>query len=220
MSSEESRVNQADLGKPSGTLNGHIYLIDDNEDIRKHLSGVLVRYGLSVESYADAESFLNDSIEVAPAVVLLDMALPGINGVATFKRLIDSGRKTPVIYLSGQSEPQEIIDALKMGAHDFLWKPFSIDKLIEAITKALDADEWRITNQASMHQVGNLWNQLTLREKEVARLMVKGFGNNEISARMGIMPDTIKKHRARVMDKLGVEALADLLVILDGVDLG
>ena len=71
-----------------------------------------------------------------------------------------------------------------------------------------------------MHQVGNLWNQLTLREKEVARLMVKGFGNNEISARMGIMPDTIKKHRARVMDKLGVEALADLLVILDGVDLG
>ena len=219
MSTQESHDNQTIHATPKGALHGHVYLIDDNEDIRKHLTAVLVRYGLSVESYVDAESFLNDSIEVAPAVVLLDMALPGLNGIATFKRLCDSGRKTPVIYLSGQSEPQEIIDALKMGAHDFLWKPFSIDKLIEAITKALVADELRITNQASVHQVGNLWNLLTLREKEVARLMVKGFGNNEISTRLGIMPDTIKKHRSRVMEKLGAEALADVLVLLDGVDL-
>lgn len=219
MSLEESRVNQATLVKSSGTLNGHIYLIDDNEDIRKHLTGVLVRYGLSVESYANAELFLNDSIEVAPAVVLLDMALPGLNGIATFKRLTDSGRKTPVIYLSGQSEPQEIIDALKMGAHDFLWKPFSIEKLIGAVAKALAADELRIANQVSSHQIGNLWNQLTLREKDVARLMVQGFGNNEISVRLAIMPDTIKKHRARVMQKLGAQALADLLVMLDGVNL-
>ena len=106
-----------------------------------------------------------------------------------------------------------------MGAHDFLWKPFSIAKLIEAITKALVADELRINSQASAHQIGNLWNSLTLREKEVARFMVKGYGNNEISTRMGIMPDTIKKHRARVMEKLGATSLANVLTVLEGVNL-
>lgn len=194
-----------------GGLHGHVYIIDDNADIGRHLSNVLTRYGLSVAHYTDAESFLDESVEVAPAAVLLDMALPGMNGLATHQCLIESGRKSPVIYMSGQSEPQEIIDALKKGGADFLWKPFSIDTLIAALEKALAADELRISTQVVLRQVDQYWALLTSREKVIAQLAVRGFGNNEISRQLDLKPDTVKKHRARVMEKMHVESLAELI---------
>lgn len=195
-------------------LSGHIYLIEDSADIRKHLSGVLERFGLTVESYENAESFLEQSVEVAPAVVLLDISLPGMNGLAAHKRLQQSGRKTPVIYMSGQSTPQEIIDALKMGANDFLWKPFSIDKLIAAVTKALEFDDERINKQVVTRHTENLWANLTVREKEVAILMVQGHGNTAIAKQFHVMPDTVKKHRAKVLEKMQVNTLAELVAQL------
>lgn len=200
-------------------LHGHIYLIEDSADIRKHLSSVLERYGLTVEAYEDAESFLSQSVEVAPAVVLLDMALPGINGLATFQKLTASGRKTPVVYLSGQSEPQEIIDALQMGAHDFLWKPFSIEKLIATVSKALKADETRISRHITESLVERLWATLTEREQGVCRLALKSYNNSQIAHLLGVMPDTAKKHRARIMEKMGVATLAELVALFEGVSL-
>lgn len=199
-------------------LHGHVYLIDDNLDILKQLTKVLKRYGLTVQTYIDAESFLNNFIEVAPAVVLLDMALPGINGIATFERLSKSGIKTPVIYLSGQSEPQEIIDALKLGANDFLWKPFSIEKLIAAIEKALAADDARIKSQISTRQVAYLWSLMTDREKQVCRLLALGYGNNMIAEQLDLKPDTIKKHKAKIMEKIGAASFAELLKIFEGFE--
>lgn len=208
-------------GKPHSApapIHGHIFLVDDNDDIRRYLSDVLRRFGLSVAAYADAESFLLDALEVAPAVILMDMALPGKNGIAAVNQLRDAGFRTPVIYISGQSEPEEIITAMKLGAVDFLWKPFSIDRLVEAIQKAIATDEARISAQTRSLRIRDLWNRLTQREQEICRLIVAGRGNSEISKLLGVMPDTVKKHRAKVMDKMGAISLAHLIELFTDFD--
>lgn len=217
MESRHSSPETQSSGEPSQVLSGHVYVIDDNPDILKHLSGVLKRYGLTVETYADAESFLVGSMEVSPAVVLLDMDLPGMNGLAAHERLIQSGRQSPIIYLSGRSDHQQIIDALKLGANDFLLKPFSIAKLIESISKALVVDETRLKKQVASMQVGNIWNQLTERERDVCRLMLKAHSNLEIANKLQIMADTVKKHRAKILEKTGARNLADLIEKLQGL---
>ena len=199
-------------------MHGHVYLIDDNDDIRRHLHDLLCRFGLSVDSYADAESFLANSIELAPAVVVMDMLLPGDNGISAVERLREAGFKTPVIFISGQSEPQEIIAAMKGGAVDFLWKPFSVAKLVDAVQKALALDEQRISSQARSMRISDLWGTLTQREQEICKLVLAGHGNSEISRMLDVMPDTVKKHRARVMDKMGAVSLAQLIQLFEGFE--
>lgn len=195
---------------------GHVYLVDDNEDIRHHLEKTLIRFGLTVSCFDSAEQFVKDSTEITPAVVLLDMVLPGANGINVFEKIRDSGWKTPVIFMSGQSEPIEIIDAMKMGAVDFLWKPFSTAALIEAIKKALIS----VQVQAEISNIEqarfNLWNTMTEREQEVCTLMLNGFGNSQISAELNIQPDTVKKHRARILQKFSVSTLSQLIDIFRG----
>lgn len=198
------------------SLQGHIYAIDDNPDILKHLTGVLQRYGLTVESYLDAESFLKESIEVAPAVVVLDMDLPGINGLATHERLLQSGRQTPIVYLSGRSDHQQIIDAHKLGANAFLLKPFSIAQLIDAIADALAKDEERLSHQVAAADAKSVWSGFTEREKEVCSLILSGHSNLEIATMLDVRADTIKKHRARILEKAGASKLADLLAFFKG----
>ena len=110
--------------------NGHVYMVDDNSEIRVHLSALLERYGYSVSSYASAEEFLERSIEITPAVLLLDMRLPGLSGVELQKRLNDAGRGTPIIFISGESRNDEIIDSFRGALSSFSGslfrlKPFS-----------------------------------------------------------------------------------------------
>ena len=203
---------------PAVKIAGHVYLVDDNQDIRRHLEATLMRFGLTVTLYDSAESFIKSAEEIVPAVLLLDMVLPGANGISVLDKIREAGWSVPVVFMSGQSEPKEIIDAMKKGAVDFLWKPFTTASLIEAVKKALTAVQ--IQNEMSNIEKAktNLWNTMTEREQEVCTLMLNGCGNSEISEKINVQPDTVKKHRARILQKFSVTTLSQLIDIFRGFE--
>ncbi|NCZ85392.1 MAG: response regulator, partial [Burkholderiaceae bacterium] len=122
------------------TLNGTIYLIDDDDAIRRSLSRMLADVGYDVFDYNSATSFLSNSRVVSPAVILLDMQMPDLSGLELLDCLEKNGSTTPIIFLSGQSHPQQIVKGLKKGAFDFLFKPFNLEELLNAIQTALEYD--------------------------------------------------------------------------------
>ena len=112
---------------------GHIYLIDDDESMRTSLSRMLRDVGYIVEDFSSAVTFLEDSMPVAPAVILLDMQMPDMTGLDLQEKLVKLGRKTPIVFVSGQSHPHQIVTSLKRGALDFLFKPFNLEDLLKAV---------------------------------------------------------------------------------------
>jgi len=202
------------------TKPGHIYLVDDDPDVRRYLGGLLRQLGYSVATYEDSDSFFRLSLEVSPAVVLMDMRMPGPTGVQAQQRLREAGRQTPVVFISGESQPQEVIDALKGGAVDFLIKPFNREQLVAAVDKALVLDvQHRAALMRSVHVKGK-FQSLTEREKEVFFLILKGYPNSSIGDLMHVQAGTVKKHRAAIFEKFCVETTAALIGACEGVDLG
>lgn len=122
---------------------GHIYLVDDNHDMCFYLSDMLLMLGYTVDTFDNATAFLEKSMDISPAVVLLDMRMPGISGLQLQAQLTALGRKTPIIFISGESDKDEIIEAFRLGASDFLLKPFNREKLCQVLDKALELDRQR-----------------------------------------------------------------------------
>ena len=192
---------------------GHIYLVEDDAEIRGNLCALLQRYGYSVNVYDSAEDFLERSIEITPAVLLLDMRLPGLSGVELQKRLHEVRRGTPIVFISGESRNDEIIESFRGGAVEFLWKPFPFEALIQAVDNALEKDRQREIRMRKSHQVGMRMGRLTPREREFMILMLDGHTNKEISEIVGVTADNIKKCRASILDKMQVQSLAELIVL-------
>ena len=196
---------------------GHVFLVDDNPDIRYYLADLLKKMGYSIEQYADAKEFLQQSMDVSPAVLVLDVRMPGMSGVELQARLAGLGRHTPIIFISGESQTQEIIQAMKAGAIDFLWKPFPIQSLVEAIERGLLQDAQRqalqLRHQAMLRKV----QDLSAREREVFLLMLQGLGNKALGERLHIQPDTIKKHRAQILQKMQAQDLPALMAMCQGL---
>ena len=119
---------------------GHVFLVDDNPDIRHNLSHLLRKIGYSVDTFADAAEFIRLAPRLSPAVLVLDVRMPQMTGVQLQAHLVARGWHTPVVFISGESEHHEIIQAMKAGAIDFLWKPFPIQSLLEAIERGLTQD--------------------------------------------------------------------------------
>ena len=119
---------------------GHIYLIDDDESMRTSLCRMLRDVGYIVEDFSSAATFLEYSLPVAPAVILLDMQMPDMSGLDLQEKLLQFGRKTPIVFVSGQSHPHQIVKSLKQGALDFLFKPFNLEDLVKAVADALELD--------------------------------------------------------------------------------
>lgn len=200
-------------------MQGHVYLIEDNADIRRHLKAMLERFGLSVYEFEAAEEFLAQEMLAAPGVVILDMALPGANGISAFAAMQQRAWTTPVVFVNGQSEPTEIIDAMKMGADNFLWKPIAADKLIDAVKKAIALDKEQVRERNRQSSLRERWDELTDREKEICKLVINGFQNSQIARQLDVMPDTIKKHRARILEKVAVKSVPDLVNLFRDFDL-
>ena len=205
---DSQRIADAAAEKP---LAGHVYLVDDDDAVRNHLSKVLSHYGLTVESFVDVDAFIRDSVELSPAVVISDMVMPGKTGLDLLQQIRGAGWGSPIIFISGLSQPHQIIDAMKEGAVDFLWKPFSLDKLVSSIRTALENDAVRLEKRVRMLRVKDRYDSLTEREKEICNLAVAGYGNIEISQMIDVQPDTVKKHRGRVMEKMQATSLAHLI---------
>ena len=193
------------------TNKGHVYLVDDDHDIRFHLSDLLRQLGYGVSDFAQATDFLMQAQRVSPAVLVLDMRMPHMNGLDVQQSLIASGWGLPIIYMSGESQSQEIIDAMKAGAIDFLWKPVAHTDLRQAIDRGLDLDRQRETQALRLRHVQSMYDTLSKREKGMFDLMLQGHSNKHTAAVHGLMADTVKKHRAQILYKMQSDSLATLL---------
>lgn len=198
---------------------GHIYLVDDDPDVRFYLGDLLRQLGYSVATYEDANRFFQQSMDFSPAVVLMDMRMPGLTGVQALHRLSDVGRRTPVVFISGESQPQEIIDAMKGGAVDFLVKPFNREQLVAAVDKAMAMDIQSRENFVRQTRIKRLFRTLTDRERDVFFLVIKGHTNLAIGDLTGVQAGTVKKHRAAIFAKFHVSNTAELIDICHGLNL-
>ena len=190
---------------------GHIYIIDDDASMRSSLARMLANYGYTTEVYERAEDFIEQSIPVSPAAVLLDMRMPTMSGIELQKKLNELGRQTPIIFISGESMPHEIVTSMKQGAIDFLFKPFNLDDLLKAIVSAVAKDKLIFESMTQSLTVIQRYDSLTPREKEVFALLVQGLMNKDIAIELGTTDATIKVHKSRVMDKMKAESLQDLV---------
>jgi FixJ family two-component response regulator len=186
---------------------GHIYLIDDDESMRTSLSRMLKELGYVVEDFSSAAAYLEHSLPVAPAVILLDMQMPDMTGLDLQEKLVQLGRKTPIVFVSGQSHPYQIVKSLKRGALDFLFKPFNLEDLLKAVADALEFDRRQLKRISKEVETMKDYSTLTPREKEVCFWLVKGLLNKDIAVKLGTTDATIKVHKARVMDKMNVDSV-------------
>ncbi|WP_416547864.1 response regulator transcription factor [Limnohabitans sp. DCL3] len=197
----------------------HVYVIDDNKVVAMAISETLHRLGYSTEVYNDPLVFLRESMPVSPAVILLDMRMPSMSGVELQKRLLELGRKTPIIFISGEWQSSEIVMGMKQGALDFLFKPFNLDELLTVIQKALSKDLQNSLATSRQLSMRERYNSLTPREKEVCALLVAGLLSKQVAAQLGITNATIKVHKSRVLEKMQATSLQQLALAMQQLDL-
>lgn len=198
---------------------GHIFLVDDNHDIRFYLSDMLTMLGYTVDAFDNAQAFLDNALDISPAVLLLDMKMPGLNGLDLQARLVALNRKTPVVFISGESDKDQIIEAFRFGAVDFLLKPFNREKLCTTLDKALALDRQRSVEFANVSAIRRSYDTLSKREKEIFMLIAEGKTNMDIAQITGTQPNTAKKHRATIYQKFQVNSTAEVMSMCRQIDL-
>jgi hypothetical protein len=193
------------------TKDGHIYLIDDDDSMRASLTRMLREVGYLVDDYASALNFLEKSVPISPAVILLDMQMPDMTGIDLQEKLIQLGRKTPIVFVSGQSHPHQIVQGLKKGAVDFLFKPFNLENMLKAVADAIEFDRRQLKRVSVDIETKREYESLTPREREVCTWLVEGLLNKDIAVKLGTTDATIKVHKARVMSKMHVDSVQSLV---------
>ena len=194
-------------------MRGKVYLVDDEPDLRRALERLLRAEGCEVEGFSSAAEFLAQVPPEAPGCIVLDVAMPGIDGLAMQQRLTASGGLLPIVFLTGHGDIPMSVRAVKAGAVDFLTKPVKGVDLLRAVGAALDLSEQRQAQRAELSDLQARAAQLTPREREVFGHVIAGRLNKIIADRIGTTEQTVKVHRARVMDKMGAESVADLVRI-------
>ena len=198
------------------TAKGLVFLVEDDDDLRLNLGDMLRHLGYEVKDFDSAIAFLQKAQSWAPAVLVMDMRMPQMTGLDLHKALIEKDWSLPIIYMSGESQTQEIIDAMKYGAIEFLCKPFPYTQLIQAIDKGLKLDLQRHEDRKRLLLVDSLHQSLNQREQSILSLMLMGHGNKYIASDKGLMADTIKKYRGQILSKMQVSSLAELLALCKG----
>lgn len=201
------------------TPSGHVHLVDDSPDVRLHLGDLLRRLGYSVTAHSSAEEFFNAPTSGGPSMVLLDMRMPGVNGLHAQARLATEKRPIPVVFISGESNLHEGIEAMKQGAVDFLCKPFGREELVRAVDRALEIDRQQQATRQRRDDVQRRVAGLSAREREIFVLMLQGHPNRAIAEATGVQAGTIKKHRSAVLEKMEVSTTAELMDLCRGLPL-
>jgi FixJ family two-component response regulator len=193
----------------------NVFLVDDDASVLKAVSRLLVSAGLKVAGFGSARQFLNAYDPAVPGCLVLDLAMPGLNGLELQEELHARNIQIPIVFLTGRADVPATVRAMKGGAVDLLTKPFKDKDLIAAIRRATDADLTKRHHQREMLAARHSLDSLTEREREVLVLVVSGRLNKQSAASLGVTEKTIKVHRARVMAKMGVGSLADLVRLAD-----
>jgi two-component system, LuxR family, response regulator FixJ len=188
-----------------------VYLVDDDEAIRDSLGLLLRSVGLDCEVYASALEFLGAYDPSRHCCLVADIRMPGLSGLELQQRLNEQRADVPVIFITGHGDVPMAVNAMKSGASDFIQKPFRDQDLIDRIHKALAKDRERRASRAEEDAIRERLATLTPRETEVMRRVVRGQANKVIALDLGVSQRTVELHRARVMRKLKMRSLAELV---------
>jgi FixJ family two-component response regulator len=192
-----------------------VFVVDDDASVRRAITRLLGAKGLSVEAFDSAEAFLEAAPKSDRACVILDLKMPGTDGLSLQESMPAVGVGYPVVFVTGTGDVASSVKAMKAGAIDFLQKPFDGDDLFRAVELALDVQAERHAQRLRAEEVERLLCRLTPRESEVMELVATGLRNRAVAARLGITERTVKVHRGRVMKKLCAESVPDLARMLD-----
>lgn len=190
-----------------------VYVVDDDPDIRNSVACLLGTVGLTPRLCASAQQFLDTYQEGIPSCVLLDVRMPGMSGLDLQARLLSEQIELPVIVVTGHADVPMAVRALKLGAFDFIEKPFNDQVILDRVQKAVQKDRVRCEKLADSFQIKERLDQLTRREREVMERVIAGESNKAIALSLGLSPKTVEVHRAHVMDKMRARSLAELVRI-------
>jgi FixJ family two-component response regulator len=190
-----------------------VFVVDDDISVRESLELLVASAGWGVETFASAQDFLVRPRPLVPSCLVLDLALPDLNGLDLQKRISVERSDLPIIFITGQGDVPKTVQAMKAGAVEFLTKPFNDEVLLSAIRQALERNRAALTEEAEMQELRRRSESLTPREQQVMALVVSGLLNKQVGGELGISEITVKAHRGRVMQKMKADSLADLVKI-------
>jgi len=190
---------------------GTVFIVDDDLSMRRALARLCQSVGLNVKVFESAREFLESGASDSPACLVLDVRMPGLSGLDLQSELATRNIQTPIVFISGHADIPTSVRAIKAGAVDFLTKPFKDKNLISIIREALSKDVRLKAAQGELEIIKCQLQTLTPRERQVFDLVIKGLLNKQIAAQIGASEQTIKVHRHRVMDKMRVVSIAELV---------
>jgi FixJ family two-component response regulator len=190
-----------------------VFVVDDDVSVRESLESLLRCEGWEAETFTSAEQFLIRPRPIVPSCLVLDVSLPGLNGLDLQKRLALERTEMPIMFITGRGDVPTSVQAMKAGAVEFLMKPFKQNVLLGAIREGLDRSRLAIAREVEMGHLRNRYASLTRRERQVMALVVSGLLNKQVGGELGVSEITVKAHRGQVMRKMKAESFADLVKI-------
>ena len=190
-----------------------VYVIDDDLSMLKAIARLLESEDYSVEMFTGAREFLARAPHTGPSCVILDLNLPGLNGLELQQALAERGLGEQIIFITGGASVPTCVQAMKAGAVDYLSKPFRDEDLLCALEQALTRSSEQWLQRSQRKEVRERIATLTPRELEVLKLVIAGMLNKQIASQLGTTEGTIKVHRGRVMEKMGVTSVAELVIL-------
>jgi FixJ family two-component response regulator len=188
-----------------------VFVVEDDPPMREALKNLLRSVRLRVEAFESGQEFLSRKRLDVPGCLLLDVRLPGLSGLDLQKWMIEAGVEIPIVFITGHGDIPMSVRAIKAGAVEFLTKPFREQNLLDAIQQALERDRKMREQGAELQKLRSRFELLTMREREVMKLMVAGLLNKQIAGKLGTSEATVKVHRHKVIDKMCAGSLAELV---------
>ena len=194
-----------------------VFVIDDDASVRKSLSRLLRSAGYTIETFSSAQEFLGREHFNGIGCLLLDVQMPGLTGMDLQEELNRADYHMPIIFITGHGNIPMSVEAMKKGAVDFLTKPFDDKELLQAIEKAIEKDTHARAQYDEALEIHRHIELLTTREKEILRYVITGMLNKQIALKLDIAEKTVKVHRGRIMEKLCVDSVAELVRLAEKV---
>ncbi len=194
-----------------------VFLVDDQPAVLKAVSRLLDLAGFEALTFKSAEAFLESGNAGEPGCLVLDLTMPGMNGMTLQQALAECASALPIIFLTGNGDIDTSVQAMKLGAADFLTKPVHSAKLLAAVRAAFEKNRQTLANNAVLDELHQRWASLTPREQEVLTLIAVGKLNKQVAADLGTVEQTVKVHRARGMAKMKLRSVAELVRLMEQV---
>ena len=188
-----------------------VFVVDDDISVRESLELLIQNEGWQPKTFESAKEFLDYRCSLIPSCLVLDLSLPGLNGLELQKRVAVERAEIPIIFITGHGDIPKTVEAMKGGAVEFLTKPFNDEVLLTAIRRALERSRRALAHKVELQELRDRYASLTPREGQVMALVVSGLLNKQVAGELGISEKTVKAHRGQVMQKMKANSVADLV---------